>query len=71
MHSFIHATDDTSQAYQYIEDIWGEEKEKIYQEIETFICAHKPVKVTYFNQARLKVHILIERLKQTILANFD
>jgi hypothetical protein len=71
LHSFIHATDDTSQAYQYIEDIWGEEKEKINKEIDDFICTHKPVKVTYFNKARLKMHILIERLKQAVLIKFE
>ena len=71
LHSFIHATDDTSQAYQYIEDIWGEEKEKIYQEIDIIIRTNKTVKVTYFNILRLKVHILIERLRQVVLKNFE
>lgn len=71
LHSFVHATDDTSQAYQYIEDIWGEEKENIYQEINTIISANNPVKVTYFNKAKLKMHIFIERLKQAILKTFE
>lgn len=71
LHSFIHATDDTAQASEYVEDIWGSDFGNFKRVAPVDRSANKTVRMSVVSKFRLKIHIMVERGKQLILRYFE
>ena len=66
--SFIHATDDTDQSWEYIEDIFPEDKRTIN---EALGGRKSSKKVSLLSTIKIKFHTTKERAKAKVLENFD
>jgi hypothetical protein len=67
--SFIHATDDTDQSWEYIEDIFPEKKQEIRDALGDVPVSEEKFSLT--SMIKIKSHILKERMKAKVLENFD
>lgn len=73
LYSFVHATDDTAQSWEYISDIWPDE----ISEFESIINAQVEVAASVATSPSLgttlktKMHIIKERIKQRILDVYE
>ncbi|MDB2667968.1 hypothetical protein N9Y71_06755 [Luminiphilus sp.] len=71
LHSFIHATDDTAQAFEYVEDIWGADFLDSVVDKPAMEFPTSKAKMSVKERSRLGVHVLLERMKQRILGYFE
>lgn len=71
LHSFIHATDDTAQAFEYVEDVWGSDVADLKAVAPADRLANETAKMSVVSNLRLRVHVMVERSKQFILRYFE
>jgi hypothetical protein len=67
--SFIHATDDTDQSWEYIEDIFPTKIEEIRENLGDACSCPKGFSLS--QSLKIKYHTIKERLKAKILENFN
>jgi hypothetical protein len=68
--SFIHATDDTDQSWEYIDDIFPNEKNDIQDSLSNYII-NTPVKNNFKQMIKIKMHTIKERAKAKMLERFE
>jgi len=66
--SFIHATDDTDQSWEYIEDIFPEDRRVINEALKG---RNSPQNFSLSSTIKIKFHTIKERAKAKVLEGFD
>jgi len=69
--SFIHATDDTDQSWEYIRDIYADETPAIKELISQKVGQTPQSKKDMLVQFKIWSHVIKERIKARVLADFD
>jgi len=69
--SFIHATDDTEQSWEYIEDIWPDKYERLRDNLLGKVEAGTPERKSLTLAIQTMLHNVKERLKDKILNSYE